>query len=151
MTPDDVLLSLVLLGVLGLTVYVNSLNQKIGSPKELNDKAVEVRALADGLSREVSALRGDVSNIREHSARIAQMSESYDKTEQKVQTIYSILIGSYSKGRTGEQLLKNMMADLVRAGFVESGARFGTQVVEYAVRLPDGKILGNRLESGRYL
>lgn len=112
--------------------------------KEITEKIAPIAMLssvAQGLQTGVSNIQTEVGNIKQQAERIATLGEKYQTTEDLTKRIHSMLIGSYQKGRTGEQVLKQMMAELSRTGLVESNARFGTRTVEYAVRFSDGKIL----------
>lgn len=97
--------------------------------------------IATGLTASISNLQLEVGNIKQQAERIAGLGEKYQKTEELTSAIHSILIGSYSKGRTGEQVLRNTMAEFMRMGLVEANVPFGTKVVEYGVKFQDGKYL----------
>ncbi len=100
-----------------------------------------ISGVTSGLTTSFSSLQSEIGNIKQQAERIATLGEKYAETESLTRTIHGILIGSYSKGRTGEQILKRVMAELMRAGIVEGGVYFGTRIVEYAVKFPDGKYL----------
>jgi DNA anti-recombination protein RmuC len=51
------------------------------------------------------------------------------------------MIGSYEKGRTGENYLRNMTAELMKIGIVKQNVHVGGKVVEYGVVFSDGKML----------
>ena len=51
------------------------------------------------------------------------------------------MIGSYEKGKSGENTLRNMMNELMKIGLVRQNVNVGTKVVEYGVVFNDGKIL----------
>lgn len=141
MAFEDALLGVVIALVLVLIYLVFRVDSKARPTREFMDKAAEVRTVAGELSTGLSALRTEVGNIREHATKIATLSENYKQTQEQVTTIHSIPIGSYSKGKSGEQILRNTMAELVKGGFVETNIPFGSKVVEYGVRFRDGKIL----------
>lgn len=138
---EDLALGVLVIFVVVILVWVTKLNSKLSDPKKLSEEATKVGTIASALSTDLSALRTEVSNIRENAAKIATWSEGYRQTEERISLIHAYLIGSYSKGRTGEQILRNMMTELVRSGLVQTNLRFGTQVVEYGVKFSDGKIL----------
>lgn len=141
MAFEDILLGVVIVLVLAMIYLVFRIDSRTKPTRDFMDKATEVRTVAGELSTGISALRTEVSSIREHATKIATLSENYRQTQEQVTTIHSILIGSYSKGKSGEQILRNTMAELVRGGFVETNIPFGSRVVEYGVRFRDGKIL----------
>ncbi len=131
--------------ILIILIRLNRLAGELSKTKmELADKVAPIQSLsglAGGLTASASNLQAAVAGITQQAERIATLGEKYQKTEELTKIIHSILIGSYSKGRTGEQVLRKMMSDLMRIGIVETNVRFGTRVVEYAVKFPDGKIL----------
>jgi DNA anti-recombination protein RmuC len=51
------------------------------------------------------------------------------------------MIGSYRKGKTGENYLRNMMTELLKMGFVRQNVPLGSKTVEYCVKFSDGKLL----------
>jgi DNA anti-recombination protein RmuC len=55
--------------------------------------------------------------------------------------MYSIMIGSYEKGKSGENYLRNMMNELMKIGLVRENVPIGNKVVEYCVEFKDGKLL----------
>jgi len=65
----------------------------------------------------------------------------YEETEKLTRRMHNIMIGSYEKGRSGENYLRNMMSELMKIGVVRQNANVGGKVVEYAVTFQDGKFL----------
>jgi DNA anti-recombination protein RmuC len=55
--------------------------------------------------------------------------------------MYNIMIGSYEKGKSGENYLRNMMNELMKIGLVRENVPIGTNSVEYCVVFNDGKLL----------
>jgi len=51
------------------------------------------------------------------------------------------MIGSYEKGKSGENYLRNMMNELMKIGMVRENVPIGSKVVEYGVVFNDGKLL----------
>lgn len=148
MAYEELILSIVgisLVATIFLFLRVNKLQNELRrSQQDLVDKMTPIQSITSltmGLTTSASNLQMEAGNIKEHAMKIATLGEKYGEAERMTRTIHSILIGSYSKGRTGEQVLRKMMAELARTGLVESNVPFGTRVVEYAVKFQDGKIL----------
>ena len=51
------------------------------------------------------------------------------------------MIGSYEKGKSGENYLRNMMNELMKIGLVRENVPIGNKRVEYCVVFSDGKLL----------
>lgn len=145
---DELTLSVLgsmLLVLVGILVWVFRLQGNLrDTQKEITEKLSSIGLLsgvATGLQSSMSNLQAEVGNIRQQAERIATLGEKYQTTEELTKRIHSMLIGSYSKGRTGEQVLRQMMGELSRMGLIESNVSFGTRTVEYAVKFDDGKML----------
>ncbi len=65
----------------------------------------------------------------------------YDELEKDVKSIQTVMVGSYSKGKMGEQALETALKLLSQMGRVKTKVPLGGGVVEYAVVLYDGKVL----------
>lgn len=77
---EDVLLGVVI--VLVLICFMFKIDSKTRPTREFMDKAAEVRAVAGELSTDLSALRTEVGNIREHATKTATLSENYKHTQE---------------------------------------------------------------------
>ena len=142
-------LTLVLLIVL---IKVFNLGSKIG---DIEDTIRELSAPAQTLTQITAALQNQVGSLNEtvgmmgqsvtsistQAQKIEEIGKKYEETEGLTRRIHNIMIGSYEKGRTGENYLKNMMAALMKIGMVKQNARVGGKVVEYGVVFRDGKML----------
>ena len=73
--------------------------------------------------------------------KIESIGKKYEETEALTRRIYNIMIGSYEKGRTGENYLRNTMNELMKIGLVRENVPIGSKVVEYCVVFNDGKLL----------
>lgn len=93
------------------------------------------------LNETVGMMGQSVANISTQAMKIEEIGKKYEETEALTRRIHNIMIGSYEKGRTGENYLKNMMAELMKIGVVQQDAYVGGKVVEYGVVFNDGKML----------
>ncbi|MGA2663608.1 MAG: DNA recombination protein RmuC [Nitrososphaerales archaeon] len=89
----------------------------------------------------VGDLQSKIGDVKTQAERISAIAQKYDEAERLTRDIHSVLVGSYSKGSGGEEILGRMMTELMKRGIVESQVTFGTKVVEYAVRFPDGRLM----------
>ena len=93
------------------------------------------------LNETVGMMGQSVTNISTQAQKIEEIGKKYEDTEALTRRIHNIMIGSYEKGRTGENYLRNMMAELKKIGVVKQNAYVGGKVVEYGVVFKDGKML----------
>lgn len=94
-----------------------------------------------GLQESISFMNQSITNISTQAAKIETMGKKYEETESLTRRIHNIMIGSYEKGRSGENYLRNMMGELMKIGFVNQNMPIGSRVVEYCVEFNDGKLL----------
>ncbi len=107
-----------------LTQVTSSLQNNIGS-----------------LGQSIAAMNQSITSITEHATKIEEIGKKYETTEELTKRIHSIMIGSYQKGRSGENYLKNIMAELTKMGLISYNVPIGSKVVEYCVVFSDGKRL----------
>jgi DNA anti-recombination protein RmuC len=138
--------------VAGLVVVIAIVLWKFGSlQKAMAEMTVDVKtasAPAQALGAVVASVNDTVANlglgIKEISLqaeKIATLSQRYDETEKRTKDIHSILIGSYSKGKGGEEALEHVMGLLAASGWVKAKQPIGAGIVEYAIVFRDGKTL----------
>jgi len=94
-----------------------------------------------GLQESISFMNQSITNISTQAAKIETMGKKYEETESLTRRIHNIMIGSYEKGRSGENYLQNMMGELMKIGFVSQNMPIGSKLVEYCVEFNDGKLL----------
>jgi DNA anti-recombination protein RmuC len=93
------------------------------------------------LGSSIASMNQSIGNISTQATKIETLGKKYEETEALTKRMYSIMIGSYEKGRTGENYLRNMMNELMKIGLVRENVRMGSSVVEYCVVFNDGKLL----------
>lgn len=93
------------------------------------------------LNTAVIDMTKSIGEIKEQATKIETLGRKYEETEGLTRRIYSIMIGSYEKGRSGENYLRNMMNELLKIGIVRENVHIGTKIVEYCVTFRDGKLL----------
>lgn len=96
---------------------------------------------AMGLSNSIGEINTSVGNIKAQAMKIEMIGQKYEETEKLTRNMYNIMIGSYEKGKSGENYLRNMMNELMKIGLVRENIPIGSNVVEYGVVFSDGKIL----------
>ncbi len=113
----------------------------------LEVQSAELRRLADGAGvREAAAeqVRAELAgarraleelSVREQERRARQAEES-----EVIRRLSTVLAGGASKGRAGENVLREHLAELP-PGMLETDFRVNGKVVEFGLLLPDGKRL----------
>lgn len=107
----------------------------------LTDVATALQTNVGTLGKSISDMNQSIGNINTQAAKIETLGQKYAATEELTRKIHSIMIGSYEKGKSGENYLRNMMTELMKIGLVRQNVPFGTKVVEYCVVFNDGKHL----------
>lgn len=131
---------------------INGVGSQISSltsnQAHLQSQIDTMTAPAETLTQITTALQGQVgimhqsiTNISTQAQKMIEIGSKYENTEKLTRRMHNIMIGSYEKGRTGENYLRNMMNELMKIGIVKQNARIGGKVVEYAVIFQDGKLL----------
>lgn len=148
----DLVLGGVVVVILLVLVKLFSLGSKVeaiqDSIRALSAPAETLTHITAALQNQVGSLNEtvgmmgqSVTNISTQAQKIEEIGKKYEDTEALTRRIHNIMIGSYEKGRTGENYLRNMMAELMKIGIVKQNAYVGGKVVEYGVVFRDGKML----------
>jgi DNA recombination protein RmuC len=99
-----------------------------------------LRGLADvaqGLQGRIAATQRDLVEVKAlEQARARQL----DRASDSLRRLETIVAGSSSRGAAGENILARALAQLP-PDLLETNAAFGGRVVEYALRLPGGRLL----------
>ena len=138
--------------LLGLVVVIGVLLWKLGSlQRTLTEIGVEIKTasapaqalgnVVAGVNQSVSSLGSQITQISVQAEKIATLGERYEEAEKLTRDIHSVLVGSYTKGKAGEETLRRVMADLIKMGLVRADQPIRGGVVEYAVSFKDGKLL----------
>lgn len=137
------LLAVVKLFSLGSRVETiqTSIRELSAPAKTLTDITVALQNQVGSLNETVGMMGQSVTSISTQAQKIEEIGKKYEETEALTRRIHNIMIGSYEKGRTGENYLRNMMAELMKIGVVRQNAYVGGKVVEYGVVFSDGKML----------
>ena len=107
----------------------------------LNQVANSLSQNAMTLSSSIADVNTQIGNIGQQAIKIETLGKKYEETEALTRRMYNIMIGSYEKGKSGENTLRNMMNELMKIGLVRQNVPIGKNVVEYGVVFNDGKIL----------
>jgi DNA anti-recombination protein RmuC len=124
---------------------ISSLRKTLSDVKSkidvMSTPADTLTQVVTALQQNVGTLSQSVGNISAQATKIEMLAKKYEETEELTRRIYNIMIGSYEKGRTGENYLRNMMNELMKIGLVRENVPIGSKVVEYCVIFTDGKLL----------
>jgi len=93
------------------------------------------------LGKSLTDITKSIGDISQQATKIETLGQKYEETEKLTRSMYSIMIGSYEKGKSGENYLRNMMNELMKIGLVRENVSIGSKVVEYCVVFNDGKLL----------
>jgi len=93
------------------------------------------------LGKSIADINQSIGNISTQATKIETLGKKYEETETLTRRMHNIMIGSYEKGRSGENYLRNMMNELMKIGLVRENVPIGSKVVEYGVVFTDGKLL----------
>jgi hypothetical protein len=106
-----------------------------------------MRRLADGASaggRAEEVLRGEVAGARQALEALRVRDEERRSREEQdahvIRRLSTVLAGGSAKGRAGENVLREHLAELP-PGMLETDFRVNGKVVEFGLRLPDGRRL----------
>lgn len=124
---------------------ISSLRKTMGDMKSKIDvmsaPADTLTQVATALQQNIGTLSQSIGNISTQAMKIETLGKKYEETEALTRRMYNIMIGSYEKGKSGENYLRNMMNELMKIGLVRENVPIGSKVVEYCVVFNDGKLL----------
>jgi DNA anti-recombination protein RmuC len=107
----------------------------------LTQVATTLQENAMVLSQSIAGINKSIGDIGQQAMKIETLGKKYEETETLTRKMYNIMIGSYEKGKSGENYLRNMMNELMKIGLVRENVPIGKNSVEYGVVFSDGKIL----------
>jgi len=107
----------------------------------LTQVATTLQQNAMALSSSIAGINKSIGDIGQQAMKIETLGKKYEETETLTRKMYNIMIGSYEKGKSGENYLRNMMNELMKIGLVRENVPIGSNVVEYGVVFSDGKVL----------
>lgn len=97
--------------------------------------------VAKGLHDSITTVSSQIGDIKAEAAKIITLGQRYEDVEKQVRDVHSVLIGSYSKGKAGEEALKSSIARLAEMGYIKENQEVGRGRVEFAIAFNDGKVL----------
>lgn len=131
--------------VSGLGKAVDALKSKIdvmSAPADtLTQVATALQQNVGTLGKSIADINQSIGNINTQAMKIETLGKKYEETENLTRRMYNIMIGSYEKGKSGENYLRNMMNELMKIGLVRENVPIRSKVVEYCVVFNDGKLL----------
>jgi DNA recombination protein RmuC len=121
------------LGRLGRTQ--DELRQDVQQGRETS--LLRLADMAQGLRGELGQAHRALAEVKAlEQARVRQM----DQAAESLRRLEAVVAGSSSRGAAGENILARALAQLP-PDLLEVNAAFGNKVVEYALRLPGGRLL----------
>jgi DNA recombination protein RmuC len=114
------------------------------SHEELRGDLRRGRDLSQHLSQAVEGMRGDLSRAHVSIAEVRALEEGrakqLDQAASSLRRLEAVVAGSAARGAAGENILARSLSQLP-PDLLETNVAFGAKVVEYALRLPGGKLL----------
>jgi DNA recombination protein RmuC len=96
------------------------------------------------LTQAVDGIRGDLSraqlSLAEVKAMEAGRAQQMEQAASSLRRLEAVVAGSSSRGNAGENILARALSQLP-PDLLEVNVAFGSKVVEYALRLPGGRLL----------
>jgi DNA anti-recombination protein RmuC len=112
--------------------------------QKLNDRQQVLKMDVEKVLASISALQESVRSIDDQTQRFANipnLQESIKTIEEQTQRFANILLGPQPKGALGEKILKQQLAQLPHEWIDLNPPYPGGQKVEYALRVPDSRII----------
>lgn len=101
------------------------------------DSLRELADVAQGLQGRMASTQRDLAEVKAlEGARSRQM----DRAADSLRRLETVVAGSASRGAAGEGILGRALGQLP-PDLLETNATFGGRVVEFALKLPDGRLL----------
>lgn len=116
-------------------------NSVVAPANTLTQVATTLQQNAMSLSSSIADVNRSIGDIGQQAMKIETLGQKYEDTEALTRRMYNIMIGSFEKGKSGENTLRSMMNELMKIGLVRENVPIGNNVVEYGVVFNDGKIL----------
>jgi len=94
-----------------------------------------------GMRENVTAFGAEIDHISDKLAEIATKTERFGETDLLMRQLHGLFVGSPSKGKAGEEILKKVMDLPIKMGLVATDQPIESNRVEYAIKFKDGKLL----------
>jgi len=121
-------------GIGEILATVRSLQQE---GREIRDKLVATYQGAESLTRALDDMRSGFAPLR---GLLEAREEERRVLVQSIRRVEGIIAGSPGRGLAGERIVEELLAVLPPAWHVRNH-RVGTKTVEFAIRLPNGRLL----------
>jgi DNA recombination protein RmuC len=97
-----------------------------------------------GLAEAAQGIRGEISHAQRALAEVKSLEQArarqLDQAGDSLRRLEAVLAGSASRGAAGENILARALGQLP-PDLLDVNVAFGSKVVEYALRLPGGRLL----------
>ena len=114
------------------------------SHEELRGDLKRGRDASQHLSQAVEGIRGEISRAHLSLAEVRSLEEGrgrqLEQAASSLRRLEAVVAGSSARGAAGENILARSLSQLP-PDLLETNVAFGAKVVEYALRLPGGKLL----------
>jgi len=97
--------------------------------------------IVNGMRENVTAFESEIRDISNKLAQVATKTDKFGETDLLMRELHGLFVGSPSKGRAGEEILKKVMDLPIKMGLIATDQPIGSDRVEYAIKFKDGKLL----------
>ncbi len=116
---------------------IDKLTELPGGVNDLRDKLVAGGEQRKSMKEYLAETRQTIDDL---SRRLGMVTQAGDKNAQLLERLHAALLGASSRGQQGENLLREQLA-VFPPSILATNYRFGTKVVEFALRLPDDRVV----------
>jgi DNA anti-recombination protein RmuC len=118
---------------------VTSLQETMGNT--ITGLEQNMGTVVKGLQETVTSVGSQITQISVQAEKIATLGLKYEEAQKLTKDIHSILVGSYTKGKAGEEALRTSLSELAKMGYVTTKQPIHGGVVEYAISFKDGTLV----------
>ena len=118
---------------------VTSLQESMGNT--MTGLQQNMGTVVKGLQESITSVGSQIKDISVQAEKIATLSLRYEEAQKLTKDIHSILVGSYTKGKAGEEALRCSLNELAKLGYVRTKQPIHGGVVEYAISFKDGTLV----------
>lgn len=136
------------LGLEGLSKRLGTVEQTQtetrASLQNLRNQLTEASTTAESLTKAATVIREELGRTQEKLAALESQAQERQRTEQaiaeSIRRLETVIAGVHSRGEAGENILEAIFGKLPPE-IQERNFRLGNKVVEFALRLPNNRVL----------
>ena len=98
-------------------------------------------SIVKGMQENVTTFGSEIKDISVQLANIANETGKFGQMDSLMRQLHAIFVGTPSKGKAGEEILKKVMDVPIKMGLIKTDVPIGGDHVEYAIAFADGKLM----------